>query len=190
MENALFRLSKYSGDKNVFNDYTIHVLQKTALQMDGYLNYACALGGQNGIPTLVSYADHTIHAIARRTGIQYSYAIIAMLLERLEMESPGERIIELQEDAPDWTSSRNQKRCVVALYDEYRDYFYYLHVFSDRIYVATMITGQGQYFVNAESNAFFLVTCDNVLVEGMDNIPKFKPSNHSKCRNYAAMASD
>lgn len=71
MENALFRLSKYSGDKNVFNDYTIHVLQKTALQMDGYLNYACALGGQNGIPTLVSYADHTIHAIARRTGIQF-----------------------------------------------------------------------------------------------------------------------
>ena len=97
--------------------------------------------------------------------------------------------IKLKEDAPDWTSSRNQKRCVVALYDEYRDYFYYLHVFSDRIYVATMITGQSQYFVNAESNAFFLVTCDNVLVEGMDNIPKFKPSNHSKCRNYAAMAS-
>ena len=158
MENALFRLSKYSGDKNVFNDYTIHVLQKTALQMDGYLNYACALGGQNGIPTLVSYADHTIHAIARRTGIQYSYAIIAMLLERLEMESLGERIIELQEDAPDWSSSRNQKRCVVALYDEFRDYFYYLHVFSDRIYVATMITGQDQYFVNAESKAFFLLS--------------------------------
>lgn len=127
MKNALFRLSKYSGDKNVFNDYTINALQQTASQMDGYLNYACALGGQNGIPTLVSYADHTIHAIARRTGIQYSYAIIAMLLERLEMESLGERIIELQEDAPDWTSSRNQKRCVVALYDEYRDYFYYLH---------------------------------------------------------------
>ena len=95
MKNALFRLSKYSGDKNVFNNYTIHALQKTALQMDGYLNYACALGGQNGIPTLVSYADHTIHAIARRTGIQYSYAIIAILLERLEMESLGERIIEL-----------------------------------------------------------------------------------------------
>lgn len=83
MKNALFRLSKYSGDKNVFNDYTINALQQTASQMDGYLNYACALGGQNGIPTLVSYADHTIHAIARRTGIQYSYAIIAMLLERL-----------------------------------------------------------------------------------------------------------
>lgn len=116
MKNALFRLSKYSGDKNVFNDYTINALQQTASQMDGYLNYACALGGQNGIPTLVSYADHTIHAIARRTGIQYSYAIIAMLLERLEMESLGERIIELQEDAPNWTSSRNQKRCVVALY--------------------------------------------------------------------------
>ncbi len=54
MKNALFRLSKYSGDKNVFNDYTINALQQTASQMDGYLNYACALGGQNGIPTLVS----------------------------------------------------------------------------------------------------------------------------------------
>ena len=60
MKNALFRLSKYSVDKNVFNDYTINALQQTASQMDGYLNYACALGGQNGIPTLVSYADHTI----------------------------------------------------------------------------------------------------------------------------------
>ena len=87
MKNALFRLSKYSGDKNVFNDYTINALQQTASQMDGYLNYACALGGQNGIPTLVFYADHTIHAITRRTGIQYSYAIIAMLLERLEMKA-------------------------------------------------------------------------------------------------------
>lgn len=190
MENALFRLSKYSGDKNVFNNYTVTALQKIASQMDGYLNYACALGGQNGIPTLVSYADHTIHAITKRTGIQYSYVIIAMLLERLEMESLGERIIELQEDTPDWKPSCNLNRCVVALYDEFRDYFYYLHVFSDRIYVATMITGQGQYFVNAESNAFFLITCDNVLAEGMNNIPKFKPSNHSKCRNYAAVTYD
>lgn len=33
MKNALFRLSKYSGDKNVFNDYTINALQQTASQM-------------------------------------------------------------------------------------------------------------------------------------------------------------
>lgn len=46
MKNALFRLSKYSGDKNVFNDYTINALQQTASQMDGYLNYACALGAK------------------------------------------------------------------------------------------------------------------------------------------------
>ena len=114
MFSNLTKLSAFAGDYELFNEYTIHALEKQKKQMDGYITYACALGGQKGIPTLVSYETHVFKAIQERFKIQYSEIIIEKLFRILEKEELGERIIELQENAPDWTES---EKYYIALYD-------------------------------------------------------------------------
>lgn len=63
MFSNLTKLSAFAGDYELFNEYTIQALEKQKKQMDGYITYACTLGGQKGIPTLVSYETHVFKAI-------------------------------------------------------------------------------------------------------------------------------
>lgn len=181
MFSNLTKLSAFAGDYELFNEYTIQALEKQKKQMDGYITYACALGGQKGIPTLVSYETHVFKAIQERFKIQYSEIIIEKLFRLLEKEELGERIIELQENAPDWTES---EKYYIALYDQGNDLFYYLHIYADRILIGTVVTNQHMYFVNEKAAAFICVLCDGVLAEGLNNIPMFAKSDSRKCQQY------